>query len=96
MVKSNVWLGIVDVDTEGEWRCISHHPFPLSFSNWYQGFGRSGRQEPDNMTDRMKPGAAYVQMIHDPERTWRHGRWIDRGAPQYEYVVRSAFVCENS
>ena len=81
------------MDVEGEWRCIGGKK--LSYSNWYQGFGAGARHEPDNMTDRMKPGAAYVQLMHDLNRGWRHGRWIDRGAPQYDFLVKSAFVCEN-
>ena len=42
----------------------------------------------------MKPGASYVQILYDSLRSWRHGKWIDRGSPQYEFVVKSAFVCE--
>ena len=95
VVKSNSWLGMVDVDEEGVWRCVGDDSL-ITFTHWYQGFGRGAVPEPDNMTDRRKPGAGYVQILYDPDRRWRHGRWIDRGAPQYEFVVRSAFVCEFS
>lgn len=92
-IRSNSWLGLVDVDEEGVWRCVGDESLP-TYTNWYQGFGRGAVPEPDNMTDRRKPGAGYVQILHDPDRSWRHGRWIDRGAPQYEYAIRSPFVCE--
>jgi hypothetical protein len=92
-IRSNSWLGIVDVDQEGVWKCVSDDSL-LTYTNWYQGFGPGAVPEPDNMTDRRKPGAGYVQILHDPDRRWRHGRWIDRGAPQYEFVIKSSFVCE--
>eukprot|EP00116_Pleurobrachia_bachei_P004369 sb/3464631/ len=94
-IRGNSWLGVVDVDEDGVYRCLGDNTI-TPFTNWYlRKFGRTSRPEPDNMTDRMKPGASYVQIIYDPQRPWRHGKWIDRGAPQYEFVVKSNFVCEN-
>ena len=94
-VRGNAWLGVVDVDEDGVYTCVGDGEGEMEYSNWYHRFGFAAVPEPDNMTDRMKPGAAYVQILYDPERQWRHGKWIDRGAPQYEFVVKSGFVCEN-
>lgn len=93
-IRGNAWLGVVDVDEEQVYTCIGEEGRALTYTNWYQRFGIWAVPEPDNMTDRMKPGASYVQILYDSLRSWRHGKWIDRGSPQYEFVVKSAFVCE--